>query len=59
MSSWRTGNENSLSARKSSLFKYHLMIYKNYLGFSAPIAFLICYGISLPCFFVKKSDIGL
>ena len=54
MSSWRTGNENSLSARKSSLFKYHLMIYKNYLGFSAPIAFLICYGISLPCFFVKK-----
>lgn len=54
MSSWRTGNENSLSARKSSLFKYHLIIYKNYLGFSAPIAFLICYGISLPCFFVKK-----
>lgn len=54
LSSWRTGNENSLSARKSSLFGYHLMIYRDYLGFSAPAAFLMCYGLSLPCFLVKK-----
>ena len=54
LSSWRSGNEGSLSSDKSSLFRYHLMIYRDYLGFPAPVAFLMCYGVSLPCFMVKK-----
>lgn len=45
---------NSISANKLSLFKYHVNIYKQVLGYSALKANLFFYCISLPCFVVKK-----
>lgn len=53
LTSWRTGDENSLSSNKKSLFKYHLMVYE-ILGYSKPKAFFMCYFVSLPCFLYKK-----
>lgn len=45
---------NSISANKLSLFKYHVNIYKQVLGYSTLKANLFFYCISLPCFVVKK-----
>ena len=53
LTSWRTGDSNSLSSNKKSLFKYHLFVYET-LGYSKTKAMFMCYCVSLPCFLYKK-----
>jgi len=45
---------NSISANKLTLFKYHVDIYKQILGYSSLKANLFFYFVSLPCFVIKK-----
>ena len=45
---------NSISANKFTLFKYHVNIYKEVLGYSSLQANLFFYFVSLPCFMMKK-----
>lgn len=47
-------NEGSLSSNKWKLFNYHVKLYKDYWGHSTPVAYLCCYGISMPLFAIKK-----
>ncbi len=47
-------NDGSLSSNKWKLFNYHVKLYKDYWGHSTPVAYLCCYGISMPLFALKK-----
>jgi hypothetical protein len=45
---------NSLSSNKLKLFKYHISVYEQVLGYSKIKARLFFYCVSLPCFVCKK-----
>lgn len=45
----------SISSNKFKLFKYHVDVYQQALGYSKLHACLLFYCISLPCFVVKKT----
>lgn len=44
----------SISSNKFKLFKYHVDVYQQALGYSKSHACLLFYCVSLPCFVVKK-----
>ncbi len=50
----RTNNAESLSGKKSKLPSYHIEVYNKYLHYPYPLAWLFFYGISLPCYIIKK-----
>lgn len=45
---------NSLSSNKRKLFKYHIAVYQECLGYSRLRAYLFFYCVSLPCIAYKK-----
>lgn len=50
----RTNNTQSLSGKKTKLPAYHIEVYNKYLNYPYPLAWLFFYGVSLPCFIIKK-----
>jgi glycosyltransferase involved in cell wall biosynthesis len=58
LTAWRMSYK-SLSSNKKKLFKYHITIYNKYLGYPKVLAYIIFYGISLPCQLYKKIKIRI
>jgi glycosyltransferase involved in cell wall biosynthesis len=55
---WRKHNK-SLSAKKSTLFKYHYRVYHECLGLNVFSAFVVCFGINIPLIACRKIHEGV